>query len=133
MKYFFRIGNQKIYVSEELYKSYWELVNHEKYIERLIIKNKVCNFSDYNFDIEEILPDQYSDIEKIMENKYIIEELYQALNCLDEIEYQLIRNIFFEEKSLTEISKMKNISVSTVSRRRDKIIYKLGKILERKL
>ncbi|HEK9979459.1 TPA: sigma-70 family RNA polymerase sigma factor [Streptococcus equi subsp. zooepidemicus] len=133
MKYFFKIGNQKLYVSEELYKSYWRLVNHEKYIERLIVKNKVCNFSDYNFDVEEIIPDEYYDIEKIMEKKCIIEELYLALNLLDEAEFRLISDIFFRNRSLTEISKEQNIAVSTVSRRRDKIVSKIGNILETRL
>ncbi|WP_415860651.1 sigma factor-like helix-turn-helix DNA-binding protein [Streptococcus suis] len=56
--------------------------------------------------------------------------LYEALLTLNDEEFTLVKDLFFEEKTLNEISQSNQISISTVARRRDKILNYLKKLLK---
>lgn len=132
MKYFIYVRGKKVPVSKKIYKEYWQVVNHEKYVRRLDIKNGNRPFSDYadSRDILANMADPKMDIEKIIETKQIMQLLYDALLTLTDDEFRIVKEIFFEEKSLTDLSKEIEVSVSTVARRRDKILRHLKKLLE---
>ena len=69
-------------------------------------------------------------VEKITETKEILQLLYESLLLLNDDEFSLVKNLFFEEKTLSEISLSNQISISTVARRRDKILNYLKKLLQ---
>ena len=59
-----------------------------------------------------------------------IEQLRKALLELDNDEYQLIKELFFNEKTVREYARIRGIPFTTIQSRKDKIIEKLRKILK---
>ena len=43
MKYYIYVQGKKIPISQEVYQEYWQLVNHEKYLDRKDRKFGVCS------------------------------------------------------------------------------------------
>ena len=72
------VKGEKIYVSDEIYKAYKKQVNHEAYLNKSDKKHKVYGYEDYKIDLNYI-GDEDMDIEKIIETKMRIKDLYQAL------------------------------------------------------
>ena len=76
------VKGEKIYVSDEIYKAYKKQVNHEAYLNKSDKKHKVYGYEDYKIDLNSIV-DEDVDIEKIIETKMRIKDLYQALRKLN--------------------------------------------------
>ncbi|HEM3668106.1 TPA: sigma-70 family RNA polymerase sigma factor [Streptococcus suis] len=131
MVYFIHVNNIKVPVSDEVYREYWRLTNRENYLKRLEIQYKVRPFSDFSdSQLINIIADDKMDLEKIIETKEILQLLYEALLTLNDEEFTLVKDLFFEEKTLNEISQSNQISISTVARRRDKILNYLKNLLQ---
>ncbi|MCO4490948.1 DNA-directed RNA polymerase specialized sigma subunit [Streptococcus infantarius subsp. infantarius] len=106
------------------------MTNREKYQKRLDIRNNVRPFSDFTDNhFEHIIKDYRMNIEEIIEKKEQLQLLYDALLKLKEDEFKLINELFFQEKTLSEVSKSLEVSITTIARRRDKILNHLKKIL----
>ena len=133
-EYFLYVKGKEVKVSEEVYKAYWKITEHEKYLIKKDWKNNVIPFSalDYDGHFVDNIIDERIDLEKIVEVKMQIEELNKALNSLTEEERDIITAIFFREESLRSIGERKNRSYQALGKRRDKILEKLRKLLEDK-
>ena len=108
-EYFIYVKGKAVPVSEEVYRTYWKITEHEKYLIKKDRKNNVIPFSELDYDghfVDNIV-DESIDIEKIIEVKMQIEELNKALNSLTEEERDIITAIFFREKSLRSIGEKK--------------------------
>ncbi|MFM1539779.1 sigma factor-like helix-turn-helix DNA-binding protein [Helcococcus ovis] len=127
-------AGKAVKVSEEIYKAYWKITEHERYPIKKDWKNNVIPFSalDYDSHFIDNIVDKSIDIEKIIEVKMQIEELNKGLNSLTEEERDIITAIFFIEESLRSIGERKNRSYQAIGKRRDKILEKLRKFLEDK-
>ena len=122
-------------VSEEVYKSYWKITEHEKYLQRKDWKHNVIPFSALDHDghfVDNII-DEKIDLEKIVEVKMRIEEFHRALNTLTKEERELMEAIFYKEESLRSISRREKVTHQAISGRRDRILEKLKKLLEDKI
>ena len=133
-EYFLYVKGKEVKVSEEVYKAYWKITEHEKYLQRKDWKYDVIPFSamDYDGHFVDNIIDERVDLEKIVEVKMQIEELNKALATLTEEERDIITAIFFKEESLRSIGERKNRSYQAIGKRRDKILEKLRKLLEDK-
>lgn len=134
-EYFLYVKGKAVKVNEEIYRAYWKMTEHEKYLQRKDWKYNVLPFSVFDYDSHFIdnIVDESIDIEKIVEVKMQIEELNKALNSLTEEERDIITAIFFREESLRSIGERKNRSYQAIGKRRDKILEKLRKLLEGKI
>ncbi|HEK9996789.1 RNA polymerase sigma factor [Streptococcus equi] len=134
-KYHLYVRGKPIEVTEEVYKAYWKITEHEKYLQRKDRKHNVISFSALNHDghFEDNLIDERTDLEKIVEVKMQIEELHKALNQLTKEERELIEAIFYREESLRSISRKEKVTHQAIRQRRDRILEKLKKILEDKI
>ena len=132
-EYFIYVKGKAVPVSEEVYKAYWKITEHEKYLQRKDWKYDVIPFSamDYDGHFIDNITDERIDIEKIVEVKMQIEELNKALATLTKKERELIA-IFYKEESLRAIGKKEKVSYQAIGKRRDKILEKLRKLLEDK-
>lgn len=54
-EYYLYVGGQKIKVSEQIYKVYWQEREHEKYLEQVDKKNHLLFFSSLNHDVSSCL------------------------------------------------------------------------------
>lgn len=134
-EYYIYVRGKAVPVSEEVYKTYWKITEHEKYLQRKDLKYNVISFSalDYDGHFVDNIIDERIDLEKIVEVKMQIEELNKALNQLTKEERELMEAIFYREESLRSIGKKEKVSYQTIGKRRDKILEKLRKILEDKI
>lgn len=133
-EYFLYVKGKAVKVSEEVYKAYWKITEHEKYLIKKDWKNNVIPFSTPDNDghfVDNII-DERVDLEKIVEVKMQIEELNKALATLTKKEKELIEAIFYKEESLSSIGKKEKVSYQAIGKRRDKILEKLRKLLEDK-
>lgn len=83
-EYFLYVKGKEVKVSEEVYKAYWKITEHEKYLQRKDWKYGVTPFSTLDNDghfVDNII-DERVDLEKIVEVKMQIEELNKALATL---------------------------------------------------
>ena len=133
-EYFIYVKGKAVPVSEEVYKAYWKITEHEKYLQRKDWKYDVIPFSamDYDGHFVDNIIDERIDLEKIIEVKMQIEELNKALATLTKKERELIEAIFYKEESLRAIGKKEKVSYQAIGKRRDKILEKLRKLLEDK-
>ena len=133
-EYFIYVKGKAVPVSEEVYKAYWKITEHEKYLQRKDWKYDVIPFSamDYDGHFVDNITDERIDIEKIVEVKMQIEELNKALATLTKKERELIETIFYKEESLRAIGKKEKVSYQAIGKRRDKVLEKLRKLLEDK-
>ena len=132
--YYLYVKGKEVKVSEEVYKAYWKITEHEKYLIKKDWKNNVIPFSvlDYDGHFVDNIIDERIDLEKIVEIKMQIEELNKALATLTKKERELIEAIFYKEESLRSIGKKEKVSYQAIGKRRDKILEKLRKLLEDK-
>ena len=133
-EYHIYVRGKAVPVSEEVYKAYWKITEHEKYLQRKDWKYDVIPFSamDYDGHFVDNIIDERIDLEKIVEVKMQIEELNKALATLTKKERELIEAIFYKEESLRLIGKKEKVSYQAIGKRRDKILEKLRKLLEDK-
>ena len=124
------VRGEKITVSDEVYKAYKKELNHEAHLKRLDRKYKVFHFGDFNTNIVDIA-DNTVDVEKIIETKMRIEDLYRALDSLNDEERKLIEELYFDDKTLTEVAKKEDTNPMKISRLRNKILEKLRKFLDK--
>lgn len=132
--YYLYVKGKAVKVSEEVYKAYWKITEHEKYLIKKDWKNNVIPFSalDYDGHFVDNIIDERIDLEKIVEVKMQIGELNKALATLTKKERELIEAIFYKEESLRLIGKKEKVSYQAIGKRRDKILEKLRKLLENK-
>ncbi|WP_155963031.1 RNA polymerase sigma factor [Streptococcus ruminantium] len=134
MKYYIYVKGEKIPVSEEIYKSYWQVVNHQKYVNRKMFANGVRNFSSFDkaeFNFDELLVDERVDVERIVVTKMIIEKLNEALLTLSDLEFSIIKAIYFEDYSIRQVAKEQEMSAASVFRLRNKVLSYLKKIIDK--
>lgn len=124
------VKGKKITVSDEVYRAYKKEINHEAYLKILDRKHGVFHFGDYNTSIVDIV-DNTVDVEKIIETKMLIEDLYHALDSLNDEERKLITALYFEDKTLTEVAKQGDTNPMKISRLRNKILEKPRKLLDK--
>lgn len=124
------VKGRKIYVPGEVYRAYKKELNHEAYLKRLDKKHKVFHFGDFNINIVDIA-DNTVDVEKIIETKMLIEDLYRALDSLNDEERKLIEELYFDDKTITEVAKKEDTNPMKISRLRNKILEKLRKLLDK--
>lgn len=124
------VKGKKIYVPDEVYRAYKKELNHEAHLKRLDRKHNVFHFGDFNTSIVDIADDTV-DVEKIIETKMLIEDLYRALDSLNDEERKLIEELYFDDKTLTEVAKKEDTNPMKISRLRNKILEKLRKLLDK--
>ena len=124
------VKGKKIYVPDEVYKAYKKEFNHEAHLKRLDKRHGVFHFGDFNTSIVDIA-DNTVDVEKIIETKMLIEDLYRALDSLNDEERKLIEALYFDDKTLTEVAKQRDTNPMKISRLRNKILEKLRKLLDK--
>lgn len=134
-EYYLYVKGKAVPVNEEVYKAYWKITEHEKYLQKKDWKNNVIPFSALDHDghfVDNII-DEKIDLGKIVEVKIQIEELHKALATLTKEERELMEAIFYREESLRSISRKEKVTHQAIGQRRDRILEKRRKILEDKI
>lgn len=80
-EYYLYVRGQKVKVSEDIYKVYWQEKEHEKYLEQVDKKNHLLFFSSLDHDGHFV--DNIVDVEKIVETQMMIEAIRNAISRLN--------------------------------------------------
>ena len=133
-KKFIPIQKTLIEVSLEEYKDFYKEIERNKYIKKKNKKIKFISIDEISEDMEirekNILKDKDIDIDFEVERKIEIEQLKEALLQLNDEEYQIIKALFYDEKSLRDYAKVIGVSYGTVLYKERKILEKLKKLLK---
>jgi len=129
-QYYLTVSGKKIYVSEKVYKAYWSEKNKEKYLYQTDKKNNLVFFSqmpieDNNWHLQ--IPDQTIDIEEIIQQKILFEKLHCAIQSLNDKDKELVDRLYYNNETLEEIAKSKNVSYQAIQQRKNKILNYLRK------
>lgn len=130
-KYYIFVGDEKIEVDQEVYKSYWQITNRERYLERLDRQNKLLFFSDLSteYSFEDTIADENYDLGKIVETKMLIDRVREAIDSLNDEEREVIERLYYQDESIRSIAISKGISAPALFKRRNKILKKLKELL----
>ena len=129
-KYHIYVKGKEVSVDKNIYLTYKKQINHENYLRHNRVKYKVFTFSDFEENVISNISDKNMDVYYEVESKLEIQNLYKALSKLNNKEKEIIYLIYIENKTLREISKMKNFSYTQIANIRNKILKKLRLLLE---
>ena len=131
-KYYIYVKGKKVSVDKKVYFTYKKQINHENYLRHNRVKYKVFTFSDFEENVIANISDKNMDVYYEVESKLEIQNLYKALSKLNDKEKEIIYLIYFENKTLREIAKLKNVSIKKIFNFKNKILDKLRELLTKK-
>ena len=131
-KYYIYVKGKEVSVDKNIYLTYKKQINHENYLRHNRVKYKVFTFSDFEENVIANISDKNMDVYYEVESKLEIKNLYKALSKLNNKEKEIIYLIYFENKTLREIAKLKNVSIKKIFNFKNKILNKLRELLTKK-
>lgn len=127
--YYIKIDGENISVSEDVYRAYKRPVWRERKRSQVRANKEISTESLAKQGYE--LPSYDELIDKIVEDKLMLDMLMTALAELSEDERFLIEQLYFEEKSERAVSEETGIPRKTLSYRKNKLLSKIRKKIER--
>lgn len=131
-EYYLYVNGQRVKVSEQIYKVYWQKKEHEKYLEHMDKKNKLFFFSSLDHDghfVDNII-DESVDVEKIVETQMMIEAVRSAISRLNAEERDIIERLYFNDETLSSVARSKKVSYQAIQWRKNNILKKLKVLLK---
>ena len=131
-EYYLYVRGQKVKVSEDIYKVYWQEKEHEKYLEQVDKKNHLLFFSslDHDGNFVDNLADESVDVEKIIETQILIETVRKAMSRLNDEERDIIERLYFNDETLSSVARSKKVSYQAIQWRKNNILKKLKVLLK---
>jgi len=133
-KKFILVDNILLEVSISSYEEYYREYERNRYCDKILDKLQVISIEELQTEDDirgiDIIPDKNCNVEMEVIKKLEIEKLKEALLSLNDKEYNLIKKLFFDEKTVREYAKMLDIPYATIQYRKLKILKKLKKFLE---
>ena len=131
---YIKINGELINVSEEVYLTYYRMESRARYLERKDILHGKVLYSNLDTDEtlgEEGIPDLNSEsVEDAVIRRNMADKLHQCMERLPAPERELILEIFFNEKSESQIAKELGTNHQTINYRKQRILKKIQKMLK---
>lgn len=133
-KKFILVDDTLLEVSKTIYEDFYAEYERNKYIDKIMRKLQVISIEELrdNEDVRgiDIIGDKQCNVEKEVYKKIEIEKLKEALLSLNDAEYKLIKNVFFDEKTIREYAEIIGLPYSTIQYKKIQILKKLKKLLK---
>ena len=134
MDYYIKLKNTQIPVTEEIYKAYCQGERKERYFRESDIRNKTFFYDALDTD-ELNGSDMFGDpdaesVEETAEKHLLLERLRQAVSDLSQEERDMLCRLYVYEDSLRAFSRERQVPVSTLHARHQKLLEKLRKKME---
>ena len=133
-KYYIRVPEALVEVSEEVYKAYRYMDRHSQTLEEKDSRNQVLSYDALDTDEilgAELFPDQSSpSVEDQAIANIMSAKLRRCLALLSEEDRKLIQAIYYEGLSEREVAKREGIPRMTVKYRLGQIVEKLQKFFK---
>lgn len=140
------IDGKPVKVTEDVYREFMHYERKERYFmedlkaERMVI--------DQETQLVKVIPSREDSYERLLEKdqqfettdelaedtamkRILLEKLETALHTLDDQELELIQELFYLEKTERDIAALLQISQNTVNYRKNKVLAKLRKLIEK--
>ena len=120
-------------VSEKDYIDFYQARRRQKYLMEQSANNQDISMdmlSTNDFQDRALRMDHGEDIAELVAEKLLLDKLCSALPLLEEEERVLIEQHFFQEIPQTELGKKYGVNQSNISRRINKILLKIKKLME---
>ena len=133
--YYIVINDEAVPVSEDVYRAYHAMAEHERYLERKDKRRGKTLYSDLDTDEllgEEMIPSSKiaNPVEQAVMDKFLKLQLYAGIAMLTADEQALIHTLYVEEKSQSQLSRETGIPQQTISYRAQQILKRLRKFIE---
>lgn len=131
-EYYLYIKGKAVSVSEDVYKAYWKIIEHEKYLQKKDWKYGIIPFSSLDHDghFADNIVDESVDVEKIVETQMMIESLRYAISKLNDEERDIIERLYFNDETLSSVARSKKVSYQAIQWRKNNILKKLKVLLK---
>lgn len=131
-KYTLVVKKQRAEVSEDVYRAYHKEREAERYQRKLIHQNELSleRFQEDGVNADYLIVRVQPDIVDKLIQREQLQALYLALRLLSVEERSLVEELFFNEKSESQLARSIGVNQSTVSRRLAKILLKLKDLME---
>ena len=129
--YFIVIDREKVFVSEEVYKTYQQMKRQERTQSEKDARNGLISYEMFTTEGEDLLCDSLQpSVEETALSAVMCCKLYICLDKLSPEERELINRIYFLGYSLRQLSVETGIPYMTIQHRKVKILAKLKKLME---
>ena len=131
-KYIYMRG-EFVEVTEEVYLCYYQMARRERTLTEKDARNKLSSYDAWNTGTlcgADMIKDTAAPPEEQVINKIMTQKLHACLAELTEKERDLIRALFFEGKSVTQLAEDLKIPRRTLGYRRDCALKKLKRLME---
>ena len=146
-KWYITVDNERIEVSEEVYRAYWHYTEKEKYFMGKLKQEKFV--SSQKNETVHVIPSKEDPLERLTEcglqfpdrlalspdDKIDDDELLfllnKALGKLPDEEWRLVQELFYLDKTEKEVAQLFHTAVSTIFYRKKKVLGKLKEYLEK--
>jgi RNA polymerase sigma factor (sigma-70 family) len=131
---YIKINGELISVSEEVYLTYYRMESRARYLDRKDILHGKVLYS--NLDTNETTGEEgisdlgAENVEDAVVRRIMSDKLHQCLARLSAQERELIIEIFFNEKSESQLAKELGTHHQTINYRKQRILKKLQKMLK---
>lgn len=133
-KLFLPLHGTLMEVTKEVYDDFYRDKRRQKYIDERSIQNGDVSFDALDsdeFNGADSLIDHSENVAEQVVHKIMLEKLRAVHPLLSEDERKLIDTLFFGGKSEREWSKISGIPQKTINDRKNRILAKLKKLLEK--
>ena len=132
--YYITIDREKVYVSEEVYKTYRQMKRQERTLAEKDARNGLISYEMFTTETipgEDLLCDSLqSSVEETALYAVMCCKLYMCLDKLPPEERELVNRIYFLGYSLRQLSAETGVPYMTIQHRKVKILAKLKKLME---
>lgn len=130
-EYYITIDGKDVPVTEEVYRAFKRPAWKERK-RREIRSEKERSLEAFMADGFDI-PSEQALVDELVEDKLLLDMLFNALRELTDDERDLVNALFYEEKSERELSKDTGVPHPTIHSRKVSVLQKLKRLLEEKL
>ena len=146
-KWYITVGNERIEVSEEVYRAYWHYTEKEKYFMGKLKQEKFV--ANQENETVQVTPSKEDSLERLTEcglqfpdtsapspddkvdDIELLVLLDKALDKLPDEERRLVQELFYLEKTEREVAQLFHTAVGTIYYRKKKVLGKLKEYLEK--
>ena len=132
--YYITIDREKVFVSEEVYKTYRQMKRQERTQTEKDARNGLISYEMFTTETmqgEDLLCDPLQlSVEETALSAVMCCKLYMCLDKLSPEERELVNRIYFLGYSLRQLSAETGIPYMTIQHRKVKILAKLKKLME---
>ncbi|MGI6181782.1 MAG: RNA polymerase sigma factor [Agathobaculum sp.] len=128
-EYYIELNGERIPVTEEVYYAFKRPAWRERKRRQVRSDNELSleALADNGFEV----PDETSLVDEIVEDKLLLDMLFEALSELTDDERFLIDALFYQEKSERMVAKEIDVSQNTVNYHKNRLLDKLRKLIEK--